>query len=80
MSSLEVKGSNEPADQEARELKTWNPGQSTLQLHAKLSFQEPRLLQTQSVQSSSTTCMVPQMYEQTDNYLDKLIRCMNGWV
>ncbi len=43
MSSLEVKGSNEPAGQEATELKTWNPGQSTLHLHTKLSFQEPQI-------------------------------------
>ncbi len=47
MSSLEVKGSNEPAGQEATELKAQNPGQTTLHLHTKLSFQEPLLLQTQ---------------------------------
>lgn len=80
MSSLEVKGSKEPAGQEARELTSWNPGRSTLHLRTNLSFQEPHLLQTQSAQSSSTTCVVPQMYEQTNSYLDKLIRCLNGWV
>ena len=76
MSSLEVKGSNEPAGQEARELETWSPGRSSLHLRTKLSFQEPHLLQTQ-ICTQLKYSYHKYVSRRTDHYLGKLIRCMN---